>query len=288
MILPYVYMVTHKITGQFYIGLRCSNKAQSHLDIGVKYFTSSKYVKELGFENFQIEIIAEFFEINDAYDFEQKLIHQYFKIDPLCLNKNCRHNSKSRFNTAGTHITQKHKDIIRKHNSGPGSPNYGKKLSEEHKRKCSLASSERKHTNESKAKISKTHKGKVISEETKAKISKALSGENSPKYGKTVPLETKEKISNSLKGKYIGENNHRYGIKESQETKEKLSKLRKGKRTNGDNYNAKNVLVNGIIYNSIKEAAIAINKPYESILGILRGRYKLNEKVWQTEYIQFV
>ena len=45
---PYVYKITHKETNQFYIGFRCANKVQANLDLGFKYFTSSKAVKELG------------------------------------------------------------------------------------------------------------------------------------------------------------------------------------------------------------------------------------------------
>lgn len=66
MILPYVYKLTHKITGQFYIGYRAANKIIAEKDLGIKYFSSSKKVKELGFDNFNIEIVAMFFDSKDA------------------------------------------------------------------------------------------------------------------------------------------------------------------------------------------------------------------------------
>jgi len=84
---PYVYMGTHKITGQFYIGYREVNKIPSHLDIH-KYQTSSEEIAELGFDNFDWVIVAEFFGHcagYDAYDFENDLIKENFD-NPLNLN----------------------------------------------------------------------------------------------------------------------------------------------------------------------------------------------------------
>jgi hypothetical protein len=95
MVLPYVYKLIHKITGQFYIGFRKANKIYSNQDIGVFYFSSSAVVNKLGFENFNIDIIAEFFKPEDAYEFEQNLIKENFK-DQLILNK--RHHADSNAN----------------------------------------------------------------------------------------------------------------------------------------------------------------------------------------------
>lgn len=96
-ILPYVYKCTHRITGQFYIGFRCGNKVESAQDI-FKYRTSSKLVQET-FDDFDVVILAEFFDKVDAYDFEQQLIWEDWK-NPLILNKSCFHNG-ARFSTAG-------------------------------------------------------------------------------------------------------------------------------------------------------------------------------------------
>ena len=83
--LSYCYKITHKTTGQFYIGYRCANKVQANLDLGIKYFTSSGYVKELGFENFKIDWIEEFDNPDQAYKFEQLTIKEYWQ-DNLNLN----------------------------------------------------------------------------------------------------------------------------------------------------------------------------------------------------------
>ena len=84
--LPYVYRLVHKVTGQFYIGYREANNLPSDQDLGFMYKSSSIYVHDLGFENFDCEIIAEFFNGDDAYRFENDLISENF-YDPLCLNK---------------------------------------------------------------------------------------------------------------------------------------------------------------------------------------------------------
>lgn len=83
---PYVYRLDHRETGEFYIGYRAANKVPAEQDLGIKYFTSSKYIIEIGFDKFRHEIIAIFFDANSAYDFEQEYISEVFK-DPLCLNK---------------------------------------------------------------------------------------------------------------------------------------------------------------------------------------------------------
>lgn len=83
--LPYVYRCTHKTSGEFYIGVRWANTVPSTDDIGVFYFSSSKRVKPR-FHEFVAEIIAEFFNKEDAFWFEQQLITESWH-DPACLNR---------------------------------------------------------------------------------------------------------------------------------------------------------------------------------------------------------
>lgn len=83
--LPYVYKVTHKATGQFYIGMRSANKQVAEKDLGIKYFTSNKLVKS-NFDKFNIEILAYFIDQEAAFYFENSLIEEHFH-DPLILNK---------------------------------------------------------------------------------------------------------------------------------------------------------------------------------------------------------
>ena len=91
-VMPYVYIVTHKITGQFYVGFRCANKVPSSQDLGSLYFTSSKFVKK-NFSDFDIAIYAEFFDKDSAYECEQLLIKENFD-NPLILNKHWQSTKK--------------------------------------------------------------------------------------------------------------------------------------------------------------------------------------------------
>lgn len=144
-VLPYVYQLTHKTTGQFYIGYREANSTPSHLDLP-KYRTSSKVISEIGFDNFEWIIVAEFFSGNDAYDHEQWMIKESFD-NPLILNGQYRANGKARFKA----VCRPHSDETKAKISAAG---RGRKLSEEHK-----------------AILNAVHIGRLNSEETKIKMS---------------------------------------------------------------------------------------------------------------------
>lgn len=92
---PYVYILTNKNTGDFYIGYRSANKVSAINDLGIKYFTSSKHVKN-NFSLFEITNLIEFISKEDAYDYEQNLIFESWG-NPKLLNKHYNINGKSRF-----------------------------------------------------------------------------------------------------------------------------------------------------------------------------------------------
>lgn len=85
MYFPYVYIVTSRISGKFYIGMRSANKVVAEQDLGIKYFTSSKYVRN-NFHEFDTKIIAYFADQLSAFQFENELIKEHWD-DPLLLNK---------------------------------------------------------------------------------------------------------------------------------------------------------------------------------------------------------
>ncbi len=94
---PYVYLCTHKLTGEFYIGYRASNvrfNRTSNEDFP-RYRSSSSYVHD-NFNQFDWVVLAEFFSSADAYDYEQQLIHEHWS-DPLLINKHHCHNGQGRF-----------------------------------------------------------------------------------------------------------------------------------------------------------------------------------------------
>lgn len=216
--MPYVYMCVNKTTNEFYIGYRVKNVKlgkPSHIDFP-EYRTSSKIIKP-NFENFTWTIIAEFYDQDSAYDFEQYLIYHHWN-DPLLLNESCHFNGARFRNPGGIPCSYEKKRKI-------GAANKikltGITRSNNFKLKTSKASTGRKHSQESKVKIAKivaeehrknprkmseeakqklsiANKGKVMSAEQKKKISdaKRLRDKERP-----ISEETKRKISESLKGR---------------------------------------------------------------------------------------
>lgn len=183
--LPYVYILTHKETGQFYIGYRYANKSPSSEDLGKSYFTSSNLVKPKFFE-FDISIVAEFFNKEDAYFFEQQLIKESWT-NPLILNR--------RF-----HETTNEKLFIM---NKPFSDETREKMSDSHKKRWTdeakqmqskaLTGTKREYKKRSplslehKENISKANTGKKRSTQSKALISKNhhdVCGEKNPKAKK--------------------------------------------------------------------------------------------------------
>lgn len=84
----YVYKLTHKVTKQFYYGYRFANIKLDRLaidDLGFFYKTSSKEIDNLGFDEFDFEIIKEFECSLKAYWYEQGLIGKNW-YNPLLLN----------------------------------------------------------------------------------------------------------------------------------------------------------------------------------------------------------
>lgn len=172
---PYVYMVTHKVTKQFYIGYRELNvkmNRTSDVDLPL-YRTSSKYVNPR-FEEFDWVILAEFDNAEAAYDFEQSLILEYWD-NQLMLNR--RHHVTRRFRNPGhsTETKEKLREARKRQVMKPRSEeskekmrqaalgntwakgnknNLGRRQSEEEKLKRSLANKGKTPWNKGKRKLS--------------------------------------------------------------------------------------------------------------------------------------
>lgn len=156
--MPYVYRCIHKTTGDFYIGYRESNRLPSDLDLP-EYKTSSNAVHN-NFSNFDWEILAEFFDGSDAYDFEQKLIYENWG-NPLMLNESCFYN-KRQFRGSTGMSGKKHKKESKE------------KISNKAKGNTRLLG--HRHSEETKKKMSDYHSTKTLSAEHKRKLS--ISGKN--------------------------------------------------------------------------------------------------------------
>ena len=122
---PYVYRLDNPITGEIYIGYRKANKLPSHLDLP-EYKTSAPEVRNI-FEHFEWTIVAEFFDGDDAYDFEQLSIFEEWN-NPLLLNMSCYH-GKGRFRNKGHSPETKVKiSASRKGNTGAKDTKTGERL----------------------------------------------------------------------------------------------------------------------------------------------------------------
>ena len=190
-IYPYVYVCTHKITNQIYIGARCANHVPAHQDLGTYYFTSSKNVKPI-FNEFDWEIIFEGTR-EEVFQLESDLIRQHWR-QPYLLNKNC---GGEKFNC--THHSNETKQKMSESKKGEkcylynkkkeNHPKYNKNSSNETKQK--MSESKKGENNPLFGKIP-WNKGKSKSEEHKQKLKK-------PKVKIICPHCGKEGGSNALK-----------------------------------------------------------------------------------------
>ena len=186
-IYPYVYRLDNPLTGEFYIGYRSANVEPSNIDFP-KYRTSAPEV-EKRFDEFQWYIIAEFFDSDSAYDFEQLLIHENWD-NPLMLN-GCCHFGKRRFKFKN-HTKESKAKLSKLYKGKPG-----RLHTSESKAKISKSHIGVTHTEESKLKMSKSHTGKILSEEHKLNLGNA-------RRGQIHSEESKAKIREARLGKKRG------------------------------------------------------------------------------------
>ncbi len=118
---------------------------------------------------------------------------------------------------------------------GPLCPSYGRKHTDDARKRISEFHSIFKNTDEWKAFMTQLHTGRVVSEETRKQISETkqgtMTGELNHAYGKTYRTkethpEWAEKISIALEG----DKNPFFGKQHSDETKAIISKKKKGRK----------------------------------------------------------
>jgi hypothetical protein len=195
--MAYVYRLTHKIDGRFYIGYRVRND----VDLGVKYFSSSKYINSDNFHEFSPEIIASGLERDAAYDLEQRLIFNDWN-HPLIMNESCYHEKRRFRNKPGYSLDETFRKRRSELTAGQNNPMYGKRgeLSPLYGRKRPDQSEFMKNNNPT--------KGLPRSEQIKREHSERMKGRPSPHKGKTFEEIhgdnaniRRQKISEALKGR---------------------------------------------------------------------------------------
>jgi hypothetical protein len=134
----------------------------------------------------------------------------------------------------------------------------GKKLSEETKRR-----------------MSKAQKNKVVSKEVRRKISEGHRGFK-------LPEKVKRKISVALKGRFTGKDSPLYGKPISKERRRRMSEARVGKQVGKDNPAAKAVVIDNKCFDTVSQAAKAMNVTRLTIYrrirrGVVGYRYACKE-----------
>jgi len=234
---PYVYLIKHRYTGQLYLGSKYGRKANPS-KFFVNYFTSSNYVKSLGWTNFDL---VELKATKNARDYEAYLLQSWYaKLgrDEFCrvlLNRSVApgfvHDAEARANISaqmlgnthalgykhtkealhqmsiaklGGHLTEEHVSAI-------AAANTGKRRSAEMKARMSAASSGKPKSLSHRARLREVNLGKKLSAETRAKISAALIGKitstetrarlRASRLGRANSAECRAKISSSKRGR---------------------------------------------------------------------------------------
>lgn len=191
----YIYKITNKLNGKFYIGKRQKSCVDE------KYWGSGKIqkrvLKKYGAENFKREILCWAKTVDELQQLEEKYINEYFD-NPYCINiKRASVGGDTTSNTRKINngVYEKHISISEEVPEGwwLGSKNKGKSKSEETKLKMKES----------------------WTEERRKEWSKKTSGSGNSQWGKSDA--------------HKGERNGRYGIHLSDETKEKISRAKTGK-----------------------------------------------------------
>jgi len=197
-----IYLITNIENKKQYVGITkfsLEERFSQHIKRG---FLLTEAIQKYGEQKFSINLIEEVESAERAYELEQYYIKQYNTKVPNGYNLTDGGDgifgwevSEEYRQECSERVKQLHKD------KKVGM--YGKKHSEETKKKMSAASKGNTHclgrmlSQETKQKIREKHLGKVLSEETKKKISENhydISGKNNPMYGKKHSPETIEKI----------------------------------------------------------------------------------------------
>ena len=169
-----IYIWRNKVNGKQYVGQAKNFRQRTKEHKRVSFNKNQKYdynfplhraIRKYGIKNFEVCILE--FDLSDYDEMNQKEIYYIEKFDTLANKKgyNVANGGKNTNKFAGK-TEEEMREISKKISEaqkGKNNPFYGKKHSEETKRK-----------------LSEAKKGKKHSKETKEKISKALKGENSP------------------------------------------------------------------------------------------------------------
>lgn len=266
-----IYIIKNIINDKIYIGRSCQyeKRKERHLK-ELRQGIHHSFLLQEDWNNYQESSFIFYREIQNIKEDESKAIEEYL----ISLNYEESYNV-SKNSTFGDIISYhpKKEEIIQKIKNTL--KNFHSNLTiEERKLKYGNLGEKNgmygtKHSEESKLKMSNSRKGKY-------------SGKDNHRYGKKNSKETRQKISEANKGKQKGEKNPFYGKKHSKENKEKLSKKSKERMKLKLPSTAKKVLIEGIEYRSIGEAARHFNVKNGTIINRIKSK---NEKYVNYFYV---
>lgn len=196
----YVYMAFNMESDEFYFGFRCANKISPENDIGVKYFSSAKYVSDIK-EKFDWIVLDEFQDADSAYFREQQYIHKHWG-NPKLLNRAFNVNGKIAFRP-----TEESSRKISLSRIGKPSWNSGIKTGTNPNFK-SWNKGKTKEDNESirigaEKLVGRSPWTKGLTKETDERIAASAAKTSASKMGHVQSEITKQRISKSSIGKHV-------------------------------------------------------------------------------------
>lgn len=195
----YVYKITNLRNGKLYIGQTVDPKARWKYHRNIKDAKNIKLplyksIQHHGQKNFKFETFEEYRTLNEVNIAETYWI-KFYKTQDRDLGYNIRGGGD---NESITEETKKKISIA----------NTGKTRTEEQKRNAAEKSTGRIHTEETKRKIGAHSKLRKMSEENKQKLSEQRMGEKNPRFGKSLSEETKRKMAETRKRNQKIKNNN--------------------------------------------------------------------------------
>lgn len=197
-----IYLITNLENKKQYVGITKFSITERFYQHTKRGFLLTEAIKKYGEDKFSIELIEEVDTAGRAYELEQYYIKEYNSKVPY--GYNITDGGDGIFGWEATEeYRQECSERVKQLHKEKKVGMYGKKHSDETKRKMSEASKGNKRcagrvlSEESKEKIREKHLGKTLSDETKKRISENhhnVNGENNPMYGKKHSPETIEKI----------------------------------------------------------------------------------------------
>lgn len=207
----FIYLTTNLVNGKIYIGQHQFNYDNAnYIGSGTLF---SKAVRKYGKENFKRKILRVCKTKHELSVWEHVFIIKYKSYDKkIGYNIALGDVNTSECNPAKIpSVRKKMSDFAKKRFSVPeNNPMFGKHFSKETKKKMSIAQKGEKSWMWGKKGELCHNYGRKLSDEQKKKLSEKLSGKNNPNYGKHWSKEVKRKISQHH-ADVRGENNPMFG-----------------------------------------------------------------------------